>query len=108
MLRDETSGRRDICIYLTDPHILVALHPADFFIDPSLTYRRELTEPVPWPDSELVRIEEATEEDLPPRINRIYQMNKMVPPAELDQMLHNRREEPGVTYFVARDDRGGR
>ncbi|WP_051215529.1 N-acetylglutaminylglutamine synthetase [Granulicoccus phenolivorans] len=104
VLRDETSGRRDICIYLTDPHILVALHPADFFIDPSLTYRRELTEPVPWPDSELVRIEEATEEDLP-RINRIYQMNKMVP-AELDQMLHNRREEPGVTYFVARDDRG--
>jgi len=38
-LRAEASGRRDIGMYLDAPHVFVALHPQEFFIDPSFTYR---------------------------------------------------------------------
>ena len=37
-LRAEASGRRDIGMYLDAPHVFVALHPQEFFIDPSFTY----------------------------------------------------------------------
>ena len=39
VLRGETHGRRDICIYARESHVLVALAPAELFIDPSHTYR---------------------------------------------------------------------
>ena len=42
VLRAEESGRRDICIYPRDPHVLVGLAPDELFIDPSLTYRLDL------------------------------------------------------------------
>ena len=38
-LRAEASGRRDIGMYLDAPHVFVAMHPQEFFIDPSFTYR---------------------------------------------------------------------
>lgn len=39
VLRQETQGRRDICIYAREPHVLVAKAPSELFIDPSHTYR---------------------------------------------------------------------
>jgi hypothetical protein len=39
VLRAEKPGRRDICIYPRDPHVLVARAPAELFVDPSHTYR---------------------------------------------------------------------
>lgn len=38
-LCEEAPGRRDIALYLRDPHVLVSRAPAALFIDPSLTYR---------------------------------------------------------------------
>ena len=35
----KAQGRRDICIYAREPHVLVARAPAELFIDPSHTYR---------------------------------------------------------------------
>ena len=42
VLRGETHGRRDICIYAREPHVLVSRAPAELFIDPSHTYRLAL------------------------------------------------------------------
>jgi GNAT-family acetyltransferase (TIGR03103 family) len=42
VLRAEVEGSRDICMYLTDPHVLVARRPDELFIDPSLTFRLDL------------------------------------------------------------------
>src|SRR5688500_10862897 len=39
VLEAEAAGRRDICLYPRDPHVLVAQHPHELFIDPSYTYR---------------------------------------------------------------------
>ncbi len=47
-LRAEASGRRDIGMYLDAPHVFVALHPQEFFIDPSFTYRVDLTKPLDY------------------------------------------------------------
>jgi hypothetical protein len=43
VLRHEGKGRRDICIYPREPHVLVSLAPAELFIDPSHTYRLRFT-----------------------------------------------------------------
>ena len=42
VLRQEGQGRRDICIYAREPHVLVSKAPAELFIDPSHTYRWRL------------------------------------------------------------------
>ena len=35
----EEEGRRDIALYLRDPHVVLAMEPQEFFLDPSHTYR---------------------------------------------------------------------
>src|SRR4051812_5865880 len=52
-LRAEESGRRDICIYPRDAHVLVGLAPGELFIDPS--YPRRLALSPRRPRSELIR-----------------------------------------------------
>ena len=43
VLAHEEHGRRDICIYARESHVLVARSPAQLFIDPSHTYRLRFT-----------------------------------------------------------------
>ncbi len=38
-LLQEADGKRDICLYLRDPHVLLSLAPQDLFLDPSHTFR---------------------------------------------------------------------
>ena len=38
-LREEHPGKRDIAMYLRDPHVLLSLAPQELFLDPSHTYR---------------------------------------------------------------------
>lgn len=42
-LRREGPGRRDICIYARESHVVVAEAPTELFIDPSHTYRLRFT-----------------------------------------------------------------
>jgi len=42
-LRGEASGHRDICVYPREPHVLVAQAPSELFLDPSHTYRLDLS-----------------------------------------------------------------
>jgi len=35
----ETDGRRDIAMYMRDPHVVLSYAPHELFLDPSLTYR---------------------------------------------------------------------
>ena len=47
VLRQEGRGRRDICIYAREPQVLVAMAPAELFIDPSHTYRLRFSDDEP-------------------------------------------------------------
>ncbi|HUG84196.1 MAG TPA: hypothetical protein VMM13_06505, partial [Euzebya sp.] len=72
-LMSETAGKRDIAIYLVDPHVLVGTAPADLFIDPSLTYRLWLHRYRPRKESirgVVVRFMETPHDAA--EINRIY------------------------------------
>jgi len=42
VLQQESQGRRDIALYVRDPHILLAAAPQALFLDPSHTFRRAL------------------------------------------------------------------
>ncbi|HKJ64854.1 MAG TPA: hypothetical protein VJ969_05605, partial [Desulfopila sp.] len=39
IIRGEEKGRRDIAMYIRDPHVVVSYAPQDLFLDPSITYR---------------------------------------------------------------------
>nr|WP_233552596.1 N-acetylglutaminylglutamine synthetase [Jiangella rhizosphaerae] len=106
LLRAEEEGRRDIAMYVADPHVLVSHAPGELFIDPSLTYRLELHRYRPRRNpvagvfvrkmSELADAEE---------INRLYAARGMVT-GDTELMWANQRT-PTFTYLVAQDERTG-
>ena len=106
VLRGEESGRRDIAMYLRDPHIVVSQAPAELFIDPSLTYRlwlhnyRPAREPVRGVIVRKMRTEADAE-----ATNRIYAANGMVT-ADPATMWANQRTQR-FTYLVAEDSDTG-
>ena len=89
VLRQEGHGRRDICIYAREPHVLVAMAPAELFIDPSHTYRLRFSDddgPRPSTTGFTVRsLESGAEADA---MNRVYVRCGMVP-APVDVMWDN-------------------
>ena len=107
VLQQETQGRRDICIYARESHVLVAKSPAELFIDPSHTYRWRLhpedTQP-PSPIGFSVRpLREAADAD---EINRVYVRCGMVP-APTEVIWDNHLHCDAAEYLVAvRDDDG--
>ncbi|MET0765708.1 MAG: N-acetylglutaminylglutamine synthetase [Blastococcus sp.] len=105
-LRAEESGRRDICIYPRDPHVVVGLAPDELFIDPSYTYRLDLHRY--RPRSELIRgvfVRTVTSEVEMELINEIYARNGMVI-GDTATMWRNHRTRT-FTYLVAEDSRTG-
>jgi GNAT-family acetyltransferase (TIGR03103 family) len=109
-LRREAPGRRDICIYARESHVVVAGAPTELFIDPSHTYRLRFTnaskeeELAPSPVGVTVRtLNELSDADA---MNRVYVRCGMVP-APVETIWHNHLHAEAVTYLVAvRDDDG--
>ncbi len=106
VLRAEEAGRRDICVYPRDPHVLVSLAPDELFIDPSFTYRLDLN--AYRPRHELIRgvfVRTVTSLRDMERINELYARTGMVP-GEPATMWRNHRTRT-YTYLVAEDTRTG-
>jgi GNAT-family acetyltransferase (TIGR03103 family) len=105
-LRDEAEGRRDICLYARDPHVLVAMAPQELFVDPSYTYRFWLHHALPRRDPRrglLVRaLTTRTDADA---VNGVYVRCGMVP-APADVVWANQQARH-ITYLVAEDPRSG-
>jgi GNAT-family acetyltransferase (TIGR03103 family) len=106
VLRAEESGRRDICIYPRDPHVLVGLAPDELFIDPSFTYRLALSSY--RPRQELIRgvfVRTATSLADMVRVSDLYVRSGMVR-GDPSTMWRNHRTRT-FTYLVAEDRRTG-
>ncbi|MGE2734012.1 N-acetylglutaminylglutamine synthetase [Mycolicibacterium vaccae] len=106
VLRGEAQGRRDICIYAREPHVLVSMAPAELFIDPSHTYRLRFADT----EDEPVTLNGFTIRTLASRddadaMNRVYVRCGMVP-APTDVIWDNHREQESVDYLVALTDDG--
>jgi len=101
VLRHEGHGRRDICMYAREPHVLVAMAPAELFIDPSHTYRLRFSdedEPPPAPTGFTVRSLERREDA--EEINRVYVRCGMVP-APVEVLWDNSEDRDALDYLVA-------
>lgn len=107
-LRQEAPGRRDICIYARESHVVVAGSPSELFIDPSHTYRLRFAgdddhaEPAPAPPGITVRtLNDPVDADA---MNRVFVRCGMVS-APVDTIWNNHANQPAVTYLLAvRDD----
>ncbi len=103
----EKRGRRDIALYITDPHIVLNTAPQALFLDPSDTYRVRFedyhpteVETVGFSVGQIGRREEIDE------INRIYRSLNMV---EIDpDYVWSERGNPRFFYAVARSNHDGR
>lgn len=108
-LRREGPGRRDICIYARESHVVVAEAPTELFIDPSHTYRLRFTdstadELAPAPLGVTVRtLNDPVDADA---MNRVYVRCGMVP-AGVDVIWNNHLNVPAVTYLLAVRDADG-
>jgi GNAT-family acetyltransferase (TIGR03103 family) len=105
-LRAEEPLRRDIALYLRDPHVLVSHAPDELFIDPSLTYRLwfHRYRPAREPLRGVVVRKMRTQADAD-STNRIYAANHMVT-ADAEVMWANQRTRT-FTYLVAEDAETG-
>jgi GNAT-family acetyltransferase (TIGR03103 family) len=109
-LRREAPGRRDICIYARESHVLVAGAPSELFIDPSHTYRLRFTEATdedtspPSPVGVTVRpLKDPNDAD---SMNRVFVRCGMVP-APVKVIWDNHLHQSAITYLLAvRDDDG--
>ncbi len=107
-LRAEASGRRDIGMYLDAPHVFVALHPHEFFIDPSFTYRLDFAQPTDYQPADVPGISVRPVQSIADceATNQIYLQCRMVP-ADVELMWNNCQHEPHMVYLVATDDQTG-
>jgi len=107
-LRAEGDDQRDIAMYVRDPHVILAGAPAELFLDPSHTYRLNLTTYRPArrkPMGFFIRrmIPETDAE----AVNRLYALHRMVQvrPEFFAEQQDDRRL---LTYFVAEDQDSGK
>ncbi|TFV56515.1 N-acetylglutaminylglutamine synthetase [Mycobacterium sp. PS03-16] len=107
VLQHEGPGRRDICIYARESHVLVARSPSELFIDPSHTYRLRFTEDdIPGREPMGFTVRTLTEPSDADAMNRVYVQCGMVP-APTEVIWTNHRDTDAVEYLVAvRDDDG--
>ncbi|MEX1179094.1 MAG: N-acetylglutaminylglutamine synthetase [Nitriliruptor sp.] len=102
----EEPGRRDVCLYVREPHILVSRAPQELFIDPSHTYRLWLHQHRPGRDpSRAIVVRDLRSEADADAVNRIYSAAGMVT-APTDVVWANQRT-PTFTYLVAEDGETG-
>ncbi len=105
-LRRERADARDIAVYVDDPHVLLSLAPHELFLDPSHTFRIDLTKdrpPDPKPSNFFIR--RLSSHGDAEEVNRIYQTRGMVPvPPEF---FWSHRDARALTYFVAEDEQTG-
>jgi GNAT-family acetyltransferase (TIGR03103 family) len=105
-MRAEAPDRRDIAIYVRDPHVTLAAAPQELFLDPSHTFRLDLSRYRPSRRKaagfEIRRLSSRSDADA---VNRIYAARGMVtvPP----EFFWEKRNVRAITYFVAEDEATG-
>ncbi len=106
-LRAERQDKRDIALYVRDPHILLSLAPQEIFLDPSHTYRLEL--PTYRPGRRPPRgyfIRRLSSESDAEAVNAIYAARHMV--HVNPDFFWSSRDSRSITCFVAEDEATGK
>jgi GNAT-family acetyltransferase (TIGR03103 family) len=105
-LKGELPDRRDIAVYVRDPHVLLAQAPQEVFLDPSHTYRLDLSryrQSRKPPKGFFIR--RLTTQSDAEAINRIYAARDMIQVAP--DFFWAKRDARSILYFVAEDEQTG-
>lgn len=105
-LQEERSGKRDVALYLRDPHVVLSYAPQDLFLDPSHTYRlwiERYQQSQRRPRGFHVRLLNSYEDA--EAGNRLYIGRGMVPPGA--DFIWEARRSKILTYWVAEDEQDG-
>ena len=97
-LEEETSGERDVALYVHEPQVVLAEAPQSLFLDPSHTFRHYLTGPRAQTPLRTITIRDARADDAA-EVNRLYLSRGMVPLRE--GYLEDDGHPESVTVLVA-------
>ncbi len=104
-MRQERPGRRDIALYLEDPHVALSQAPNELFLDPSHTYRLRLAGFRPTPELRGFTIEAPRGRQDADAVNRIYAARGMV---TMDPEFYwAERDSRVLTHLIATDPVSG-
>ncbi len=107
VLGAEGPDRRDIAFYISEPHVVLAAAPQELFLDPSHTFRLDLstytTGPVRQPRGFFIR--RLSSKIDAEQVNRIYLARQMVPVAP--EFFWSHRDNRSITVLVAEDEATG-
>jgi GNAT-family acetyltransferase (TIGR03103 family) len=106
-LQTEKPGKRDIAMYLRDPHVVISQAPQGVFLDPSHTYRLWLDRYRPAerpPKNFTVRLLNSRADA--EAVEDLYVRAHMVPPGA--DFVWGKRASKQLTYIVAEEHHTGR
>ncbi|MEW5423840.1 N-acetylglutaminylglutamine synthetase [Amorphus sp. 3PC139-8] len=104
-MRKEGPGRRDIGFYVREPHVALAAAPQELFLDPSHTYRLDLsTYRASRRKLQGFTVRRMTNEEDAEAVNRIYAARHMVT-VRPDFFWH--RKDRALIYLIAEDNATG-
>lgn len=106
VLREERPGKRDLALYLSDPHVVLSYAPQDLFLDPSHSFRLWFERYQPSlrrPQGFYVRLLNSREDAN--AIQRLYMSRRMVPPGA--DFVWDHHTSRVLTYWVAEDAQDG-
>ena len=99
---DEKEGRRNLALYIQDPHVVLSLAPQELFLDPSHTYRLWLSRYLPGrvlpAGFTIRRLQSETDAA---EIHRVLTSCRMVSPEP--GFIWEHRKSGAVQYFVAEE-----
>lgn len=101
-IKDEKEGRRNLALYLRDPHVVLAMAPQELFLDPSHTYRLWLAQYLPArvrPEGFTVRrLQKRADAD---EIHRVLTSCRMV--SASPEFIWGNRRSKSLQFLVAED-----
>lgn len=105
-LREEAPSSRDIAFYVRDPHVLLSHAPQEIFLDPSHTFRLDLSTYRPkMRATRGITIRRLASDADGEGINRVYAACGMV--QIRSDFFASDRDNRSLTYFVAQDEATG-
>lgn len=105
-LCNEAKGRRDIALYLRDPHVVISLAPQHLFLDPSHTFRRSLGDwEGPTFKPKAFRVKAVASRGEAKAINAIYAARGMV--SVKPEFILDNRGSGEILHLIAVDTETG-
>lgn len=104
-LLNEAPRKRDIALYIRDPHVILSLAPQELFLDPSHTYRLTLSGCEAPAKAAGFTIRPVTNLEEAEGLAAVWQQCQMVP--AMPGFVMERLDDPALIYLVALDDASG-